>query len=195
MPLPLRQDTRLDLASMDADAFLRWVAQEGDGDYELIDGRVFQMAAERNWHAVYKANVYYLLRQSAARAEADLKAFVDGPGVQIGERTVRVPDAVVNEGPVDEDSLVVPAPVILVEIVSESSERRDHGSKLVEYFDLNTVLHYLIVLHDKQRVIWHHRKAPNAGVETEVLARGAITFDPYDVTIRVEDIFDDSAFE
>lgn len=180
---------------MNVGSFLAWAERQMEGDYELIDGKVYRMASERNWHAVYKSNIFTALDKACRRSEIDLFAFCDGPGIEIGSQTVRVPDAIVNEGRVKRGSLVVDRPVIVVEVVSEDSERRDHGSKFVEYFGLATVRHYLLVLHDKRRVIWHRRTSPNALVETSIIAQGSMTLGPYDLTIAFQDIFDDSAFE
>ncbi len=56
----------------------------------------------------------------------------------------------------------VPNPVILVEVLSPSTKKRDHGVKLQGYFTLPSLLHYLIVDPDRALLIHHQRTAGDA---------------------------------
>jgi Uma2 family endonuclease len=70
----------------------------------------------------------------------------------------REPDAAVQCGDQPApDSLILDAPMIVAEVVSPSSERDDTGNKLVEYFSVASIQHYLIVNPEK-RVVIHHRR-------------------------------------
>ena len=60
--------------------------------------------------------------------------------VVIDDDHSREPDAAVQCGvPTDLDSMVLEAPLIVVEVTSPSSERDDTGDKLVEYFSVPSI--------------------------------------------------------
>ena len=66
--------------------------------------------------------------------------------VAIAEHTVYEPDVLVNCGaPVGADSLLAPAPVIVVEVITPTSRSLDTNGKLADYFRLESVNHYLVV--------------------------------------------------
>ena len=68
--------------------------------------------------------------------------FTDGMTVKIDKHTSREPDAAVQCGAkVNLDSITLDAPMIVVEVVSPSSERDDTGSKLAECFSVPSILH------------------------------------------------------
>jgi Uma2 family endonuclease len=71
----------------------------------------------------------------------------------------------------------VPIPLILVEVLSPSTKRRDHGAKLEGYFTLPSLWHYLIIDPDASRVIHHKRGAGNA-IETEIVTGPRLQLDP-----------------
>jgi Uma2 family endonuclease len=79
-------------------------------------------------------------------------------------RTAEIPDRVFDDriGHVEPDALVVcptptdintmeiPNPVIVVEVLSPSTAANDHGVKLDGYFSLGSVNHYLILDPDRR---------------------------------------------
>ncbi len=110
---------------MDFDEFLAWSARQ-DGRYELIDGFALEMAAETAGHVRAKVRVTDALRAAVARAGAPCEAFGDGLTVRIDERHGYEPDALVNCGErIEDESLVAPAPIVVVGVVSPNSGRRD----------------------------------------------------------------------
>ena len=74
--------------------------------------------------------------------------------VVIDNETSREPDAAVQcNVAIDLDSTVLEALLIVVEAVSPSSVRDDTGDKLVEYFSVASIRHYLIVNPYKRVVV------------------------------------------
>ncbi|WP_206454300.1 PDDEXK family nuclease [Aurantimonas marina] len=66
---------------------------------------------------------------------------------------MRGPDATVHCGLYDRDRLYVDNLVIVAEVVSLSSVRSDVDRRLIDYFSVPTILHYLIVYGDEKRVV------------------------------------------
>jgi Uma2 family endonuclease len=87
----------------------------------------------------------------------------------------------------DGNAIAAPNPVIIVEVLSSGTASTDTGGKLVDYFRLASVAHYLIV-HPARRVITHHRRT-DRGIDTQIVTAGEIVLDPPGITITVEDIY------
>ena len=98
--------------------------------------------------------------------------------VRVDADTLYEPDAMVRCGPpIDDNATEVADPVILVEVVSPSSRKRDSGSKLEDYFRIPSVRHYLIVKTENQAII-HHRRDEAGTITTHIVRDGAIQLDP-----------------
>jgi Uma2 family endonuclease len=156
--------------------YLAWAEGATAGRYELFRGEVVEMAPERARHNLLKGAAFIALRDAIKRSGVQAVAYTDGMTVVIDDHTAREPDALVQLTPIDLDSLISDAPVIVVEVASSSSEGSDITTKFAEYFSIATIEHYLIVdLND--RVI-HHQRQPDGDILTRVIAEGDITLDP-----------------
>ena len=173
---------------MSADEFLTW-AEDQEGRWELHDAAVIAMAPERVAHGQVKGNAYFCLRAAISRAGAPCQALPDGLSVRISERTVFEPDALVCCGsPLSPAALEIPAPIIVVEVLSPSTAAYDHGPKLTGYFSLPSVTHYLILDADR-RVVIHHKRGGGEVIETRILSDGELRLDPPGLGIPVAELF------
>ena len=175
---------------MTVEEFLGWaMAQPDDTRYELVAGEVVAMAPERVVHARRKAEVWLALRDGIKSAGLPGEALPDGMTVKIDDHTAYEPDALVHCGePLADDAVIVPAPVIVVEVLSPRTATRDTGAKLADYFGLPSVRHYLIVRTDRPTVI-HHRRGDGEAIETRVVTSGALLLEPPGITLDLERIY------
>ena len=165
-----------------------WCAAQSKGRFERVEGQIVAMAPERVGHALVKGNVYFALRQAIAAARIQCKVLPDGITVETGDNDFE-PDALVNCGPaLDTDAISAPNPVIIVEVLSTSTAATDTGRKLVGYFQVPSVVHYLIV-HPTKRSVIHHQRAPSGDIATRFLAGGDIQLDPPGITVAIEDFY------
>ena len=180
LPKPLR---------MTADEFLVWAMEQPTGRYELVSGEVVAMAPERAVHNLVKAEVWRVLRDGAREAGLPCQAFADGMAVRIDGATLYEPDASVRCGArLEADAVEFSDPVIVVEVLSPSTRAQDAGAKLVDYFRLPTVRHYLLIRTDNRTAIHHHRGGDGA-IATAVLSGGALRLDPPGIAIALEAVF------
>ena len=84
---------------------------------------------------------------------------------------------VLGPAPTDLNTMEIPNPLIVVEVLSPSTAADDHGLKLDGYFSLGSVFHYLILDPDR-RVMIHHRRGQAGAIETRVLREGEVILDP-----------------
>jgi len=181
MPLALQQ-------KMTVSEFLQWAERQTEGDYELVDGVIVPMARERALHNLAKMEVFLALQNAIGAAKVPCTVYTDGMTVEIDEHTARGPDALVQCGrPIDLDAMVADNPLIVVEVVSPTSERRDTDAKLVEYFAVPSIRHYLIFFPHKGVVV-HHAKNAQDQVSTRFFHSGSITLDPPGIAISIDEI-------
>ena len=165
--------------------FLAWADAQAHGRYELVDGEVFAMSPERARHNLVKLAAALALRDAVLAAKLPCTVFTDGISVVIDDQNTREPDASVQCGvDVDLDSMILQAPMIVVEVASPSSERVDTETKLVDYFSVASICHYLIIL-PEQRVVVHHRRINGANIETRIVHEGDITLTPPGMALAV----------
>ena len=111
----------------------------------------------------------------------------DGVTVRIDERTAFEPDALVYCGPeVSGDSVLVPSPMVVVEVISPGTASIDTGIKFEGYFSLSSVMHYLIVNPDRH-VITHH--ARRTKIETDIIREGEVRLEPPGLVFQLDEIF------
>jgi Uma2 family endonuclease len=165
--------------------FLAWVETQPHGRYELVAGEIVAMAPERVRHNLVKAAVYRALDDAVKAAKLPCMVFTDGVAIVINDETTREPDASVQcSVQADLDSIVIEAPLIVVEVTSPSSENSDVDVKLIEYFSVLSIQHYLIV-HPERRVVVHHQRNDRGTIDTRIVHDGDIALTPPGITVPV----------
>ena len=174
---------------MTADEFIAWAMQQPEGKrYELADGRIYPMAPERIGHARVKGEVYANLREAIKRAGLQCEVFPDGMAVRVDEHTVYEPDAAIRCGkPLANDVIEYNNPVVVVEVLSPSTQAIDTGDKLVNYFRLPSLRHYLVVDIGK-RVITHYCWTGPDHIATAIVS-GELILDPPGLELNVASFF------
>ncbi len=174
-------------APMNVADYLAWYEQRPDGArYELHDGIPVEMQAERVTHSESKLAAAIGLRSAIQAAGRPCHVLIDGPQVVIREEdTAYQPDVVVYCGDkVTDDRLIVPDPVIVVEVSSPSTDAMDGGLKLSDYFDVPSIAHYLRVLRDRNLVL-HYERNGDATLRARFLqAEDTLSLDPPGITLQ-----------
>lgn len=183
MPAPVRK-------RMTSDEFISWAMDQPEGErYELVAGEVVAMSPERLSHARVKHRATRALEDAIAAAGLGCEALPDGVSVEVDERTIYEPDALVRCGePLPGDTTRLSDPIIVVEVVSPSTRARDTGAKLEDYFRLASVRHYLIVRAEARSII-HHRRDRDGAIATRIVRAGSLELDPPGIAVAVEAFF------
>lgn len=174
---------------MTVDDYLAWAAvQPEDGRTELVNGQVVAMSPERAIHRRLKFQIAKLLDQACA-GRPDLHVEPDGATVRIDTYTAYEPDALIYAGPmVLSHSVEIEAPVVVVEIISPSSRHHDNSAKLVGYFQLASVQHYLLIDPDAKVIVCHSRQNDGAQSVANYVA-GPVRLDPPGIEIDAGQLF------
>jgi Uma2 family endonuclease len=157
---------------------------------ELINGQIVAMAPERVAHNRVKIRALQALERALLAAGIEGEVFIDGITVPIEVHTAYEPDVLVRLGaPLAPDQLKVSDPVILVEVLSASTAHNDRSAKLIGYFTLPSVQHYLVI-DPEGRTVAHHLREPGGGVGVRNLSSGILALDPPGIAIEIAEIFD-----
>ncbi|AWN55447.1 hypothetical protein DK412_06335 [Methylobacterium sp. 17Sr1-1] len=174
---------------MSVDEYLAW-SEDNPGRYELVQGEMFAMAAERARHAMTRVAVFDALRGAVRAAGVTCRAMPDGMTVRIDAYTAYEPDALVYRGPrIDPNAVEVKSPIIVVEVSSPSTRRTDASEKLTGYFRVPSIHHYLMVDPDRRTIV-HHRRSGD-GIESTFLQDGILVLDPPGLELPVASLFEE----
>ena len=173
---------------MNVNEYLVW-AQEHPGRYELCDGKVIARPPEGAGHAAVKFAVQTALLAGIRARELPCHMLPNGMTARIDETTAYEPDALVHCGAkLSASDIEVPAPIIVVEVLSPSTRRIDASAKLAGYFRVPSVAHYLIVDPNKPLVL-HHARGSGDTILTHVVTQGTIEIDPLGLVVSLVDIY------
>jgi Uma2 family endonuclease len=181
---------------MTADEFLAWVEDLPSevGKFELWDGEVVARhgpgfeEGELAQHWDVKGAMFVALREAIAHAGLPCFAAVDGPMVRLSPSRMARPDVLVYCGPrVPRRAREISNPVILVEVLSPSTAKRDHGIKLQGYFTLHGLFHYLIIDPERASLI-HHKRGVGDLIETEIVSGRRLQLEPPGLDVDLTEV-------
>jgi Uma2 family endonuclease len=174
---------------MTAEEFVAWAVRQERGRYELIDGVVVQMNPERLVHARVKLELAVALQAAFQKTGLQGEVLGDGMAVRINETTVHEPDALVRCGPpLPGDTTLLTDPIIVCEVLSPSTGPIDTGVKLLNYFSIPSVTHYLVV-NTSKRVVLHYARTSDGQPTLRTVSAGKLRLDPPGLEIEIADLF------
>src|SRR5947209_4996311 len=135
---------------LDKPAFLAWV-QGREERYELADGHVIMMTGASRTHGLLVLNIAMLLRR-----QLDPRTVIADFGLDAGPRTLRYPDIMVDRAGGD---YTTSDPVLLIEVLSPSTEALDLGDKAAEYLRLPSLAAYIVIAQSEAKTWFWLRDA------------------------------------
>ncbi|EQD37153.1 protein containing DUF820 [mine drainage metagenome] len=142
MPLPL--------ARMSLQAFLDWENQQ-PGRNEFYRGEVFAMVGARRVHGVIVGNVFAALKSRLKGRPC--QAFVESMKVRVADDVVFYPDVFVTCDARDlRTEMVFEHPMLIVEVLSASTQAFDRGAKFAAYRGLTSLREYVLIDPDTRGV-------------------------------------------
>ncbi|MEZ4776281.1 MAG: Uma2 family endonuclease [Bacteroidia bacterium] len=131
--------------------------QESELRYEYYDGEIVCLAGASNRHSDLCTNLTLQIAPSARKKGCKAR-FQETKVFRPDGKKYFYPDGVVTCQPLDlQAQNGVRNPVIVIEVLSDSTVARDLGIKLREYLNLTSLRHYLIV-EQTECAIHHYRR-------------------------------------
>ena len=142
MGLPLHKQTLAE--------YLAW-EDEQPGRNEYWRGEVFAMVGARRGHGRVIANFSHFFWDHLGGTPC--QAFSEGMKVQVGHDAVLYPDVFVTcEPEFDADQPVFTAPILIIEVLSHSTQAYDRSLKFAIYRRLSSLQEYVLVDPQTRRV-------------------------------------------
>ena len=158
--------------------------------HEYLGGVLYAMAGSNREHNLISGNLYAAFRshlrgKRCSAFMADLKV-----RQQIASEDIfYYPDVVVTCDPRDTDRNFVRFPVLLIEVLSEGTERTDRREKFLSYIRLETLEEYVLVAQAKMEVTLF-RRANNWQPEVLTKPEQAARFASIDLTLPLPGIYE-----
>jgi Uma2 family endonuclease len=134
--------TALDSRPQSLPDFLAWEQQQPER-YERLGGIVRMMTGRTIDHNRITRNVAQML--SSRLQGSGCEVFTSGLKVTTPAGDVMYPDVVVVCGELAGKATKVETPVVVAEVLSESTAERDHGRKRWAYQTIPSLRHYLLI--------------------------------------------------
>lgn len=175
--------------AMTVEEFLSW-AEHQDGKWELVDGRPVSMAPAKVAHGTIQMNLGQTLNNAFAR----------GPSRAVGEAGIKpdgsekdfyVADVAVTCTPQRPGAVWIEQPVLVVEILSDSTRKHDIADKVPDYQNIASIQDILVISSEKRSVI-HWRRHPDGWLQRNVIGTGEVALLGVDVRLTLEDIYQGS---
>lgn len=140
-----------------------------DGKYEYLDGFVFMlrppssaysenalvdMAGGSVAHAALCARIVTLV--NVALGESSCMAYTSDARMKLAEKQYLYPDVTVSCA--QEAGLMLANPVVVVEVLSPATEKRDRGAKFKAYKALPSVREYMLIGSESKAIEVHRRE-------------------------------------
>jgi Uma2 family endonuclease len=172
---------------MDKATFLAWV-QGREERHELDNGRVVMMTGGTRVHG-------RIFRRLAAALEARLDAdrwevWTSDFAVDLGPKTVRYPDVVVDTTRGGDRDLTAAAPTLIAEVISPSSATDDLGDKAAQYLKMSSLSAYLVLAQDEPKVwVWVRGSAGFPAGPEVIAAGGSIRIPSLSIDLPLAEIY------
>lgn len=174
--------------------FLLWVEGQ-ERRYEFDGFQPVAMVGATNNHGTIIRNLngqlYLRLRGTPCRSMT-----AEGGGVATVGDAVRYPDATVTCSPLPGRERLVPDPVVVFEVLSETSLHNDLVEKPIEYAAVPSIRRYVIIEQDRIEVRGFVRTADERWVPMDPLHAGAtLELPEIGIAISLADIYEDVSFD
>ena len=163
-----------------------------DEKWELISGRVVRSMVGARWaHHEIVQNINFALRSHIRDKGLPCQTFTES--FWLKQRFLKLaafPDLMVRCGPMDPDAASIDDPLIVMEVVSPSSQTRDRGEKTPAYMRLASLQHICLIDRDRVHIEVFDRSdagwTPRPQIESleQMFELPALSF-----TMRVADVY------
>jgi Uma2 family endonuclease len=172
---------------MTPEEFFRWILDQ-EARHELVDGVPVMMAGADRRHDRIAVNMIRLLgdRLQGGRCQS----FTSDTAIRIPAGNIRYPDLGVDCGAFDDSSLAANEPLLVVEILSPSTQAFDRTEKLEEYKTV-PALSYILLVDPTAPQLRLYSRDGEAGWQTRGMAGldAEIEFPRLAVTLPLREVY------
>lgn len=154
--------------------------------HEFVAGQVYAMAGASDRHNRIAGNLYAAL---TTRLDGPCEPFISDMKLYVAPDLFYYPDVMVScDDPVT-DPYFRTHPILLIEVVSPTTERTDRREKLSAYLSIPSLQEYLLIMQDRIEVKFHRRGENRWQEEFYRDIADNVRFDSVGLTLSVETIY------
>jgi Uma2 family endonuclease len=179
------------MVAYDLEAYLAWEAEQVE-KHEYHRGKVVAKEGAGLRHQTLSGNVCAALKSGLRGTPC--RTYLDGTKLRIeADDAVLYPDVMVTCDPRDKsgEDRYLSWPILIVEVLSESTAAYDLGPKFALYRKLETLREYLIIDPDSRRIEVFRRNEANLWVLHDFTGESIIELTSIGVTLPAEVVFED----
>ncbi len=161
---------------------------------EYVNGEVYAMVGASAAHNIIAGNLFVALHQHLTGGPcqvfmADMKTLIRS----LAEERFYYPDVQVCCDPDDQATYYRERPRLIIEVLSETTERRDRSDKFYAYRRLESLQEYVLVAQDVVRVEVYRRRT---GWNLEIYADDDnVRLESVDLTVSVAGVYESAPVE
>jgi Uma2 family endonuclease len=175
---------------MSLDEFLAWERDQPER-YEYARGVITMMTGGSAAHVTIAMNLAFALRQ--ALRGTGCRPFGSDMRI-IANHTVRYPDISVVCRHVDDRENNIPDPILIMEVISPTTEREDRGRKKFDYFATPSIQQYAIIEQDARRVDLYTR-TDTSWTDEIVEGDAVLKLSSIGVEISLDTVYEDTELD
>ena len=119
--------------------------ETSDIRHEFINGQLYDMSGNSDIHNEMVGNLYFLLRKLLSGTKNKIYFEQEKTKIQ-GEDYYTYPDVFVTNHPADlQNKYIKQFPVLIIEVLSDSTRKYDTVDKFIRYQKIETLEYYLLV--------------------------------------------------
>jgi len=122
--------------------------------HELINGNLYEMSGVSAFHNTIVGNIYFMLR--TLLKGSDWKIFFEAFKLKTPNQNFFYPDVAVSFS--DVERYYSTKPVLICEVLSDSTRKFDLSDKFIQYQKFDTLHYYLCVEPEQQVVIFYFKQ-------------------------------------
>ena len=175
---------------MSLDEFLTWEHDQPER-YEYANGVATMMTGGSAAHVTIAMNLAFALRQALRGTGcgpfgSDMKV--------IANHTVRYPDILVTCRPVGDRDDHLSDPILIIEVISPSTEREDRGRKKFDYFATSSIRQYAIIEQD-ERLIDLYTRTGDRWTDEIIEGNSVLNLSSIGVEVTLDAIYEDTELD
>jgi len=155
--------------------------------HELIEGEVYAMTGASDNHNKISGNIFSELRSALKHKNTSCSSYINDMKVKVQDNFFYPDVMVVCDQQDNENDYYKTQPIIIVEVLSESTRRTDKTLKRIAYHSIPSLQEYVLIEQDRAEIEVFTRQ--NGWQASYYYLEDSIIFESIAVSVQVEDIY------
>ena len=192
--IPISFQSKRKLKTYTLAEYLRKEAKSVD-KHEFINGNIIKMPYSKGPHNIISANISAEMKFAFKKLPAKYVVFTSDQKVYFPslDEGVYADSLAVCEKPIywDDEKLLLINPIIVVEVLSKSTQKYDRTGKFDKYKTLESIREYVLIRQDEYYAEVWYRKEPGLWQETIIKnVSDNLTLQSVGITISMQNIYE-----